>query len=139
MVSFLTRRFLVMQGFDAAVAAGAKEVAIFAAASESFTKNNINCTIEESLQRYQLVCNAAQRLNIPVRGYFPFPGCKPHLMTLIQHFDAFMFQASEPYLRACTLLRLKFSEKNRTSAPREQRIRFVLIGFKFVLQTRDLG
>ncbi|CAM6095675.1 unnamed protein product [Calypogeia fissa] len=58
-----------LKGFEAAVAAGAKEVAVFAAASESFTKNNINCTIEESLQRYQLVCSAAQRLNIPVRGY----------------------------------------------------------------------
>lgn len=58
-----------LKGFEDAVAAGAKEVAVFAAASESFTKNNINCTIEESLQRYQLVCSAAQRLNIPVRGY----------------------------------------------------------------------
>eukprot|EP00850_Spirogloea_muscicola_P012161 SM000078S22020 [mRNA] locus=s78:81420:83520:+ [translate_table: standard] len=41
-----------LQGFEAAVKAGVKEVAVFAAASESFTHSNINCSIEESLQRY---------------------------------------------------------------------------------------
>ncbi|KAL3678000.1 hypothetical protein R1sor_020956 [Riccia sorocarpa] len=58
-----------LKGFEAAVAAGAKEVAIFAAASESFTKSNINCTIDESLQRYRQVCEASKKLGIPVRGY----------------------------------------------------------------------
>eukprot|EP01018_Ginkgo_biloba_P003165 Gb_22348 [translate_table: standard] len=58
-----------MKGFHAAIEAGAKEVAVFASASESFSKSNINCTIEESLCRYRDVMNAAKRLGIPVRGY----------------------------------------------------------------------
>ncbi|KAK3443651.1 hypothetical protein EUGRSUZ_B03752 [Eucalyptus grandis] len=58
-----------MKGFQAAVAAGAKEVAVFASASESFSKSNINCSIEESLARYRAVAQAAKALSIPVRGY----------------------------------------------------------------------
>ncbi|KAA8544637.1 hypothetical protein F0562_022649 [Nyssa sinensis] len=58
-----------LKGFEAAVAAGAKEVAIFASASESFSKSNINCSIEESLTRYRAVAHAAGKLSIPVRGY----------------------------------------------------------------------
>ncbi|XP_038718810.1 hydroxymethylglutaryl-CoA lyase, mitochondrial-like isoform X2 [Tripterygium wilfordii] len=58
-----------LKGFEAAVAAGAKEVAVFAAASESFSKSNINCTIEDSLNRYRDVANAAKKHSIPVRGY----------------------------------------------------------------------
>lgn len=49
-----------LQGFEAAVAAGAKEIAVFASASESFSKSNINCTIEESLVRYRDVTAAAK-------------------------------------------------------------------------------
>ncbi|OMO78468.1 Pyruvate carboxyltransferase [Corchorus olitorius] len=58
-----------LKGFEAAVAAGAKEVAIFASASESFSKSNINCSIEDSLTRYRDVASAAKELSIPVRGY----------------------------------------------------------------------
>lgn len=58
-----------MQGFEAAIAAGAKEVAVFASASESFSKSNINCSIEESLARYRAVTCAAKELSVPVRGY----------------------------------------------------------------------
>ncbi|XP_057483933.1 hydroxymethylglutaryl-CoA lyase, mitochondrial-like [Actinidia eriantha] len=58
-----------LKGFEAAVAAGAKEIAIFASASESFSKSNINCSIEESLTRYRAVAQAAKKLSIPVRGY----------------------------------------------------------------------
>ncbi|OMO81756.1 Pyruvate carboxyltransferase [Corchorus olitorius] len=58
-----------LKGFEAAVAAGAKEVAVFASASESFSKSNINCSIEESLVHYRAVCRAAKELSIPVRGY----------------------------------------------------------------------
>lgn len=58
-----------LQGFEAAIAAGAKEVSIFASASESFSKSNINCSIEESLIRYRSVALAAKKLSIPVRGY----------------------------------------------------------------------
>ncbi|NWZ74296.1 HMGCL protein, partial [Acrocephalus arundinaceus] len=58
-----------LKGFQAAVAAGAKEVSIFGAASELFTKKNINCSIEESLERFDEVMKAAREANIPVRGY----------------------------------------------------------------------
>ncbi|XP_050234803.1 hydroxymethylglutaryl-CoA lyase, mitochondrial-like isoform X2 [Mercurialis annua] len=58
-----------LKGFEAAVAAGAKEVAIFASASESFSKSNINCSIEDSLVRYSDVALAARKLSIPIRGY----------------------------------------------------------------------
>ncbi|MFT5521435.1 MAG: hydroxymethylglutaryl-CoA lyase [Enterobacterales bacterium] len=58
-----------LQGFERAIAAGAKEVAIFGAASESFSQKNINCSIDESLTRFQPVIDAAKLANIPVRGY----------------------------------------------------------------------
>ncbi|XP_053123096.1 hydroxymethylglutaryl-CoA lyase, mitochondrial isoform X2 [Hemicordylus capensis] len=58
-----------LKGFQAALAAGAKEVSIFGAASELFTKKNINCSIEESLQRFDDVLKAAKEASIPVRGY----------------------------------------------------------------------
>jgi hydroxymethylglutaryl-CoA lyase len=56
-------------GFDAAIAAGADEVAIFGAASESFSKHNINCSIDESFQRFAVVCEKARNAGIRVRGY----------------------------------------------------------------------
>src|SRR5690606_42003863 len=45
------------------------EVAVFAAASESFSQKNINCSIAESLERFAPVLAAAMRNKIPVRGY----------------------------------------------------------------------
>jgi hydroxymethylglutaryl-CoA lyase len=58
-----------LRGFEQALAAGVDEVAIFAAASETFSHKNINCSIEESLQRFDKLMAAAQQHNIPVRGY----------------------------------------------------------------------
>ncbi len=58
-----------LKGFEAAVAAGADEVAVFAAASESFSQRNINCSIAESLDRFAPVMDAAKAKGIPVRGY----------------------------------------------------------------------
>ena len=58
-----------LRGFEAARAAGATEVAIFTAASETFTQKNINCSISESLERYGPVLAAARGADIPVRGY----------------------------------------------------------------------
>lgn len=58
-----------MKGFEAAVKAGAEEVAVFGAASEAFSRKNINCTIAESLERFAPVCEAAKERNIRVRGY----------------------------------------------------------------------
>ena len=58
-----------LKGFQAALAAGATEVAIFGAASESFSKKNINCSIAESLERFRPVTEAARAANVKVRGY----------------------------------------------------------------------
>ncbi|MEP5153597.1 hydroxymethylglutaryl-CoA lyase [Planktotalea sp.] len=58
-----------MRGFDGAVAAKADEVAIFGSASEGFSKANINASIEESLERFRPVAQAAIAAEIPVRGY----------------------------------------------------------------------
>ncbi len=58
-----------MRGFEEALAAGVDEIAVFAAASESFSKKNINCTIAESIERFTPVIAAAKQAGIEVRGY----------------------------------------------------------------------
>ena len=58
-----------MTGFEAAVAAGARMIAIFAAASETFSKKNINRSIEQSLEEFAPVTQAAAARGIAVRGY----------------------------------------------------------------------
>lgn len=58
-----------LKGFEAALAAGATEVAVFAAASESFSRKNINCSIAESLERFAPVIDAAKAAGVKVRGY----------------------------------------------------------------------
>ncbi|NMT63132.1 hydroxymethylglutaryl-CoA lyase [Marinobacter orientalis] len=58
-----------LKGFENALAAGADEVAVFGAASESFSQKNINCSIAESLERFLPVMEAAKQHHIPVRGY----------------------------------------------------------------------
>jgi isopropylmalate/homocitrate/citramalate synthase len=58
-----------LRGFEAAVAAGATEVAVFAAASETFSQRNINCSIDESFARFAPVLDAARSANVRVRGY----------------------------------------------------------------------
>ena len=58
-----------LKGFQAAQAAGAAEVAVFGAASESFSRKNINCSVAESLERFRPVAQAAIAANIRVRGY----------------------------------------------------------------------
>ncbi|MCW8891200.1 MAG: hydroxymethylglutaryl-CoA lyase [Sedimenticola sp.] len=58
-----------LKGLEGALAAGVKEIAIFAAASESFTQKNINCTIEESIARYSDVMTQAKQQGLLVRGY----------------------------------------------------------------------
>lgn len=57
------------KGMEGALAAGVKEIAIFAAASEAFTQKNINCSIAESLERFQVVMEQAKAHAIKVRGY----------------------------------------------------------------------
>ena len=58
-----------MKGLEGAIEAKAEEVAIFGAASESFSKKNINCSIDESLERFRPVCASALSNGIRVRGY----------------------------------------------------------------------
>src|SRR5690348_5987902 len=58
-----------LKGFEAALAANADEVAVFVAATETFSRKNINCSIAESLARAKPVFDAARASNVRVRGY----------------------------------------------------------------------
>lgn len=58
-----------LQGYERAIAVNANEIAIFAAASEAFSQKNINCSISESIKRFEALTNTAQAQKIPVRGY----------------------------------------------------------------------
>src|SRR5204862_4188424 len=58
-----------LAGLERAIEARVDEVAVFAAASESFSKRNINRTIAESLEGYRAVCERAREAGLPVRGY----------------------------------------------------------------------
>ena len=72
-----------LRGFESALAAGATEVAVFAAASETFSQRNINCSIAESFERFAPVFDAARAAGIRVRGYVscvlgcPYEGAVP--------------------------------------------------------------
>ena len=72
-----------LKGFEDALAAGVKEVAVFAAASEAFSQKNINCSISESLERFVPVMDAAKQHDVRVRGYVscvlgcPYDGSVP--------------------------------------------------------------
>jgi len=72
-----------LRGYADARAAGAEEVAVFAAASESFSQKNINCSIAESLARFRPVCERARADGVRVRGYIscvlgcPYEGAVP--------------------------------------------------------------
>ncbi|WP_035248169.1 hydroxymethylglutaryl-CoA lyase [Actibacterium atlanticum] len=72
-----------LKGFERALAAGADEVAIFGAASEGFSRANINASIAQSLERFAPVAQAAAKAGVPVRGYVscaiacPFDGPTP--------------------------------------------------------------
>ena len=58
-----------LQGYERARAVGVSEIAVFGAASEAFSKANINASIAESLERFAPVLEAAQRDGVAVRGY----------------------------------------------------------------------
>jgi hydroxymethylglutaryl-CoA lyase len=57
------------KGYDAAIAAGAKVVSVFASASEGFSRANINCSVDESIERFKPVTARAKADGIKVRGY----------------------------------------------------------------------
>jgi hydroxymethylglutaryl-CoA lyase len=58
-----------MRGYEGALAAGADEIAVFASASEGFSKANVNASIEESIARFEPILEAARHIDLPVRGY----------------------------------------------------------------------
>ncbi len=58
-----------LKGFEWALEAGVEEVAVFGAASEAFSRKNINCSIADSIERFRPVLKEAQKNAIPVRGY----------------------------------------------------------------------
>ncbi|NLD68674.1 MAG: hydroxymethylglutaryl-CoA lyase [Limnobacter sp.] len=58
-----------LKGFEAALAAGATEVAVFTAASEGFSRKNTNCSIAESIERFVPLAEAARSAGVKVRGY----------------------------------------------------------------------
>jgi len=57
------------KGLEAALAAGANEIAVFTAASEAFSQKNINCSIKESLERFKPILTRAKEADVKVRGY----------------------------------------------------------------------
>uniref|UniRef100_A0A1I8F167 hydroxymethylglutaryl-CoA lyase n=1 Tax=Macrostomum lignano TaxID=282301 RepID=A0A1I8F167_9PLAT len=81
-----------LRGFEAALAAGADEVAVFGAASEAFSRRNVNCDVEESLRRFKPVAEAALKAKVPLRGYVscvlgcPYQGKVSHsAVTSVAH------------------------------------------------------
>src|SRR5215475_4967555 len=79
-----------LKGYEAAHAAGAKVVSVFTAASEGFARANINCTIEESIERFRPVVARAKADGVKVRGYIstvlgcPFDGeVDPKVVTRV--------------------------------------------------------
>ncbi len=72
-----------LRGYEAARAARADEVAVFASASEGFSRANLNCSVAESIERFVPILAAARADGIPVRGYVscvtdcPFDGPTP--------------------------------------------------------------
>jgi hydroxymethylglutaryl-CoA lyase len=88
-----------LKGLEAAVACGTKEIAVFAAASETFSQRNLNCSIAESMERFRPVVRGAVAQKIKVRGYVscvlgcPFEG---KIST-----DAVAFVASQLFEMGC--------------------------------------
>lgn len=72
-----------MRGYEDARAAKADEIAVFASASEGFSKANVNASIAESIERFKPILEAARHIDLPVRGYVscvtdcPYDGSVP--------------------------------------------------------------
>lgn len=72
-----------MRGYEDALAAKADEIAVFASASEGFSRANVNASISESIERFEPILAAARNIDLPVRGYIscvtdcPFDGKTP--------------------------------------------------------------
>jgi len=92
-----------LQGLEQALACGVTDIAVFAAASESFSKRNINCSIAESLERFAPIMARAQQAKLRVRGYIscvldcPYEGeIDPAAVATVAHalFDAGCYEIS---------------------------------------------
>ncbi len=92
-----------LQGLEKAMAHQVKDIAVFVAASESFSKKNINCTIDDSLARVKEVADLAQKNQIAIRGYVscvlgcPYEGeIDPHMVARVakQLYEAGCFEIS---------------------------------------------
>lgn len=92
-----------LQGFEQAIQSKVNQVAIFTSSSESFCKKNINCSIAESLKRFEPLIIEAKKYNIPVRGYLscvadcPYDGAtKPEQVAVIakELFDLGCYEVS---------------------------------------------
>lgn len=92
-----------MRGFEQALNSGVREIAVFGAASEKFSQTNINCSVEESLKRFQSVIEAANDHKIKVRGYLstafgcPYEGkvsSKKVLKLIDKYFEAGVYELS---------------------------------------------
>lgn len=95
----------MLQGLQRALEAGAEEVAIFAAASETFSRRNTNCSIDESMKRFTDICQAAKEARVQVRGYVSCAvGC-PYEVLGPSH--------AIPYVSAQSILCASESQRNR--------------------------
>lgn len=74
-----------IKGMEMAIASGADEVAIFAAASETFSQKNVNCSIAESLDRFKPIMEMAASVNKPVRGYVSCVAGCPYEGEVLPH------------------------------------------------------
>lgn len=92
-----------LAGLERALESGVKQIAVFGSASEAFSQKNINCSIAESLSRFEPVIELAQQHNIPVRGYLsctmvcPYEGeIKPEQTTAVANtlFDIGCYEIS---------------------------------------------
>lgn len=90
-------------GFERALESGVKQIAVFGSASEAFSKKNINCSISQSLARFEPVIALAKQHNVPVRGYLsctmvcPYEGIiKPEQTTAVSNtlFDMGCYEVS---------------------------------------------
>lgn len=113
-----------LRGFEDAVAAGVKEVAVFAAASEAFSQRNINCSISESLERFVPIMKSAKQHGISVRGYVSCVlGCPYEGQVSVQQVAAV---ANELYAMGC--YEVSLGDTIGTGTPSTTRAMFEAVG-----------
>jgi hydroxymethylglutaryl-CoA lyase len=94
-----------LKGLEAALEAGAQEIAIFAAASETFSRKNLNCSIDESLSRFKQVTEEARKQGLSVRGYVSCVAGCPFEVRIVCVESCFTYLSSRDLLRRTKLLK----------------------------------